>query len=109
MRVGASHRDSRARDVARPARMLEPVGLAEALRDALEREDVGDDALEGEAAEIAPQERQRLLERPRRIVRGGHEACVAAYQRGSVVREDVARRDAANLEVASPAPEHAQA
>src|SRR5262250_65898 len=99
MRVRASHRDGRARDVAGPALMLEPIGLAEAIGDAREREDVGHDALEGEAAEIAPQEGQRLLERPWRIVRGGHEARVAAYQRGRVVGEHVAGRDAPHLEV----------
>src|SRR5215813_4649309 len=102
IRGAASHRDGCARDVARPALMLEPVGLAEAVRDALEREDVGHDALEGEAAEIAAQEGQRLLERPRRIIRGGHEARVAAYQHGRVVGEHVAGRDAPHLEVAAP-------
>src|SRR5207247_9337915 len=85
----SSHGDGGARDIARAALMLEPVRLPESIGNALEREHVRDDALEGKAPEIAAQEGERLLERPRRVVGRRHEADVAATERRRRKGEDV--------------------
>src|SRR6266849_1012353 len=88
-----SHRDGGTRDADGVSLALHPIRLAEPLGDALEREHVGDDALEGEPAQVAAQEGERLIERPRRVVGRGHQARIAAHQRGGVVGEDIAGGD----------------
>ena len=73
-----------------------PVRLDEGLGDLLERIDVRDDLVEGEAVPRPSQERERLAERPGRVVGRGDDPRVAADERRRVVGEDVAGSDGAD-------------
>src|SRR2546426_2229763 len=103
------HRQGGARDAQAVAAALHPVRLLERLGDSRQREYMGDETLVRKAAEIAAQEGERLGERPRRVVRGGHEARAAADESRRIVREDVARRNRPDLEVAAAAAQHPEA